>query len=254
MHDLRADLHLHSALSPCAGEEMTPPAIAAAAYRAGVAVIAVTDHNSAGNAGAILAAAERAGLWAIPGMEVQTREEVHLLCYFPSLAALRGWEAILLSALPDLPNDERLFGPQYLLGPAGERLGSYPRLLLASAALSVDQVQERVRALGGVCLPAHVDKPSYSLLSQLGLPPGSFGPGLPFELSPFGRPDEVRVRFNLDPGQRFFSASDAHRLAEIGRRPALLRLGSATWEDFLLAVEGRAGRWLGMEDEPPGMR
>lgn len=247
MWDLWADLHIHSALSPCAEEEMSPDRMVDAALRAGVAVLAVTDHNAAGNTEAVLAAADRAGLWAIPGMEVQTREEVHLLCFFSSPDALFAWEETLWRVMPDLPNDERFFGRQTLFGIAGQAVGSCSRLLLASADLGVEEVCAEVARLGGICLPAHVDRRSFGLLGQLGLVPPVFARGVPFEISAGGDPDEVRTRFRLDHRIRFFSSSDAHRLAEIGRRPSCLRVAAATWEEFRLAVAGRDGRWLGLE-------
>ncbi|MCL6614760.1 MAG: PHP domain-containing protein, partial [Firmicutes bacterium] len=110
METLRADLHLHSALSPCAEPEMSPEGLVRAALLADLAVIAVTDHNAADNTAAVQAATERAGIWAIPGMEVQTREEVHLLCYFSDLEALDSFAGLVWEHLPEIPNDERLFG------------------------------------------------------------------------------------------------------------------------------------------------
>lgn len=247
MYDLPADLHLHTALSPCAEREMSPRGLVDGALRAGLAAIAVTDHNAAGNAPAVLAAAEEAGIWAIPGMEVQTREEVHLLCYFPDLAALEAWEEIVWRGLPDLANDERLFGGQELYDLNGTAAGICPRLLLTAVDLSVEEIFHEVAARGGICLPAHVDRPSFGILGQLGLLPPVFPPSRPLELSRRGTPLAVRAKFSLPGPVRFFTSSDAHCLSEIGQRPTTLRVAAAAWEEFDKAVAGIEGRWLGLE-------
>lgn len=245
METLRADLHLHSALSPCAEPEMSPEGLVRAALLADLAVIAVTDHNAADNTAAVQAAAERAGIWAIPGMEVQTREEVHLLCYFPDLEALRSFAGLVWEHLPEIPNDERIFGRQEIYWPDGRFRGTCDRLLLTSVDLGVEEVYRETTARSGLCLPAHVDRTSFGLLGQLGLVPAVFPLHRPFELSPLGEAEAVRARYGLPPAIRFFRSSDAHRPAEVGRRPSLLRVAAASWEEFVLAVEGREGRWLG---------
>jgi len=247
MYDLPADLHLHTALSPCAEREMSPRGLVEGALRAGLAAIAVTDHNAAGNAGAVLAAAEEAGIWAIPGMEVQTREEVHLLCYFPDLAALRAWEEFVWRGLPDLANDERLFGRQELYGLDGTVAGECPRLLLTAIDLSVEEIFRKTAAQGGLCLPAHVDRPSFGILGQLGFLPPIFPSVRPLELSRRGAPLAVCAKFGLPGPTRFFTSSDAHCLSEIGQRPSCLRVAEASWEEFCRAVEGIDGRWLGLD-------
>ena len=254
MAELLADLHLHSVLSPCAERTMTPRALVQSALHAGLAVIALTDHHAAGNAEAILAAAEESGLWAIPGMEVQTREEVHLLCYFPDLPSLIAWEQAVWRDLPDRPNDERFFGPQEVCSVDGRVTGRCERLLLTSVCRSVEQVYQAVTERGGICLPAHVDRPGFGLLPQLGLVPPVFPPERPLEISPRGKADDVLRLFALPPRTRFFSSSDAHRLHEIGCRPALLRVEGASWEEFALAISGSHGRWLGIDGTAPSFQ
>lgn len=249
MYDLRADLHLHSTLSPCAERSMTPRELIRAALAADLAAVALTDHNAAGNTPALLAAAEEAGIWAIPGMEVQTAEEVHLLCYFPDLPTLLAWEERVLGWLPEIANDERFFGPQEIYPPDGGPPRPFTRLLLTAVPRSIETIYREVAHFGGLCLPAHVDRMGFGLLPQLGLVPPVVPPGLPLEISALAEPGTVRRGFALDPATRFFPSSDAHRPAEVGRRPALLRVAAASWEEFVLAVRGEGGRLLGMIGE-----
>src|SRR5512139_2660318 len=103
---LLSDLHVHTVLSPCAEVEMIPPLIVRQAIQLGLEIIAITDHNSAGNAAAVIEAAAGSGLTVLPGMEVQSREEVHLICLFDRVEQALGWQEQVLSALPDLENDE----------------------------------------------------------------------------------------------------------------------------------------------------
>ncbi|MGE5550990.1 MAG: PHP domain-containing protein [Bacteroidota bacterium] len=247
MYDLRADLHLHSTLSPCAERSMTPRGLIRAALAADLAAVALTDHHAAGNTPAFLAAAEEAGIWAIPGMEVQTAEEVHLLCFFPDLPRLLAWEEKVLGWLPEKPNDERFFGPQEIYPPDGGPPRRFTRLLLTAVPRSLDTIYREAASLGGLCLPAHVDRAGFGLLPQLGLVPPVVPVNHPLEISAMADPDAVRRAFGLEPGTRFFPSSDAHRPTEVGRRPAMLRVAEASWEEFVLAVAGEGGRRLGME-------
>lgn len=211
-----ADLHIHTALSPCAGEEMTPPAIVAAALQAGLQIIAVTDHNSAGNVAAVQEAARGTGLEVLAGMEVQTREDVHLVCLFATAAAALAWQEEVYRHLPAEENREDYFGPQILMDATGWETGREKRLLLGSASLSVEEVVREVNNRGGLCIPAHVDRPSYSLVANLGvIPPGLPVPAL--ELGLFS-PEVARKRFPTLAGWPLVAASDAHYPGDIGRR------------------------------------
>ncbi|MDN5344713.1 MAG: 3,5-nucleoside bisphosphate phosphatase [Clostridia bacterium] len=216
MTTFRADLHIHTALSPCAGEEMTPPAIVAAALRAGLQLIAVTDHNSAGNVAAVQEAARGTGLNVLAGMEVQTREDVHLVCLFNTAREAREWQREIYRHLPVGENREEYFGSQILMDAAGRETGRETRLLLGSVDLGVEEVVQRVNGLGGIVLPAHVDRPAYSLLANLGLIP----PGLPVPALEVGllSPEAACKKFPALSGWPLVAASDAHYPGDIGRR------------------------------------
>jgi PHP family Zn ribbon phosphoesterase len=168
-----ADLHIHTALSPCAENEMTPPAIIKAAKAEGLDIIGISDHNSAENVVAAIEAGAAEGVTVIGGIEVQTVEDVHVLTFFPCVDTLFRWQDEVYSALPDIENDEKRFGEQLLMDSNGNVTGKLRTFLLASTSMSVDYVGKRVRELGGLVIPAHIDRPSFSLIRNLGFVPDS---------------------------------------------------------------------------------
>jgi PHP family Zn ribbon phosphoesterase len=149
-----ADLHIHTVLSACAEVEMLPELIVERARELGLDIIAVTDHNSAENAAAVVNAAAETGITVLPGMELQTREEAHLVCLFDTLEQVARWQEEVYDHLPPLKNDEDAFGMQVVLDADGEIAGTNERLLLASTSFSVEQVVQRVHELSGLCIPA----------------------------------------------------------------------------------------------------
>ena len=171
MLDLLVDLHIHTVLSACAEIEMIPPLIVRRAQELGLDVIAITDHNCAANVAATIEAAAHTGVTVLPGMEVQTHEEVHMLCLFDTLEQVEAWNRVIRAELPDTLNNEDFFGAQYVVDASGEYQYTEERLLATSTALSVEQVVAGVNALQGICLPAHVDRPSFSILGNLGFIP-----------------------------------------------------------------------------------
>lgn len=150
---------------------MIPPLIVQRALELGLGLIGIADHNCAANAAAVIEAAQGTGLTVLPGMEVQTREEVHMLCMFDTLEQVASWQRTVDAALPGLPNREDFFGAQYVVDATGAHRYTEERLLATSTALSVEQVAADVEALGGLCIPAHIDRPSYSIVSNLGFVP-----------------------------------------------------------------------------------
>ncbi len=239
-----ADLHIHTVLSACAEAEMLPDLIVARAQEEGLDLIAVTDHNSAENAAAALQAAQGTGIVVWPGMEVQSREEVHLLCLFDTLEQVLRWQEVVYASLPPLKNRPELFGEQVVLSADGEPLGYNERLLATSTSLSVDEVVRGVRELGGLCLPAHVDRPMYSIIANLGfIPAGLDVPGV--EISHLLGVKEARARFPQLARYGLIANSDAHRLNEIHRRTTIKVMHRTVAELALaLAGVGERGVWV----------
>jgi hypothetical protein len=237
---LLADLHLHTVLSPCAEVEMIPPLIVRRAQELGLEVIAVTDHNAALNVAAMIDAAASTGLTVLPGMEVQSREEVHLTALFDTVDQVLAWQERVWAALPDRENDEAFFGAQFVVDATGEYRYTEKRMLSMPAALSIEEVVSGVRALGGIVLPAHVDRPANSLISNLGfVPPGLEIAGL--ELS--RRADSIQVAQRLPQTAGFGQvvSGDAHRLEEMTAR-TMLKVAAPTVAEVALALAGRDGR------------
>jgi len=237
-----ADLHIHTVLSPCADIEMLPEFILGRAQDLGLGLIAVTDHNSAENAAAMLSAAEGTGVRVLPGMEVQTREEVHLLCLFDTLEQVTRWQQQVYDHLPPLKNREEVFGIQVVLDAQGDVVNHNDRLLLTSTSFSVEEVVRRVQCLKGLCIPAHVDRPAYSIIANLGfIPPDLEIPGV--EISHLVGPKEARVRFPQLEHYSLVASGDAHRLKEIVQR-VTLKVADATVAELSLALTGEGGRGI----------
>ena len=164
----RAELHVHTVLSPCAGVEMIPPVIVDTALAKGINLIAITDHNVTANIGAVIEAAQGTELTVLPGMELQTQEEVHVLCLFDTLNQAEAWQRRIDSRFGKLQNDVEHFGEQFIVDATGEFIRREPRLLITNVDMSLEEVVEGVNVLGGLVIPAHVERRAYGLLAILG--------------------------------------------------------------------------------------
>ena len=170
---LFCDLHIHSCLSPCGDELMTPNNIAGMAMLKGLDAIAVADHNSARNLPALAKTCAAMGVLLLPAMELTTAEEAHLLSYFPTVEAALAFSEEIHAYLPPIQNRPEIFGPQQVLNEDDEQVGSEDLLLLNALSLSLDELVERINARGGAAVPAHINRGSNGLLNVLGfLPPG----------------------------------------------------------------------------------
>ena len=173
------DLHFHSCLSPCGDGAMTPATIAGLCKLAGLDVAALTDHNTCGNCAAFCQACQAYGLLGLPGMELCTAEEVHVVCLLPDLAAADAFSRMVYDRLPPLENDRDIFGPQIYMDADDNVLGEESRMLAGASSIGVYEVREMAARFGGVAYPAHIDRPSFALLSNLGF----WDPALGFPLA-----------------------------------------------------------------------
>lgn len=236
-----ADLHVHTALSPCAGDAATPPRIVAVAVEKGMQMIAVTDHNSAENVAAVVTCGKRHGLKVIPGMEVASREEVHLVCLLGSIGSALELQRIVYAALPDLPNRPDQFGSQLVLDAEGAVTGECSRLLMAATDLPLDVIIAEVHRLGGLAIAAHIDRPSFSVIANLGLvPPDARLDAV--EISAALTRDEAMARFPSIGQLPIITASDAHLPEDIGGSPTLFLLEKMDLEDIDMAFRGQNER------------
>lgn len=235
-----ADLHVHTVLSACAEVEMIPPLIVKRAGELALGIIAITDHNSAENAAAVMEAAQGSELSVLPGMEVQTKEEVHLLCLFDALEQVLDWQDVVYAHLPPLKNKPEVFGPQFVVDAPGDFVRHNERLLSTATSLSIEEIVTAVAQRGGLCIAAHIDRPSFSLLANLGFVP----PGVPFaamEITRWANVNELQHQHPSLTGYAFICSGDAHRLEEMSNR-TVLTLGEPTIAELAMAFRGQEGR------------
>jgi len=212
MKTYSADLHIHTALSPCADDGMTPPAIVQAALDAGLQMIAVCDHNSASNAEAVQQAAQ-GEVVVIAGIEITTAEEAHILGLFESAALACEVGNRVGAALADAP-DCKPRGRQIVMNERGRPVRLESRRLFLASSFSVAGAVDLIREYGGIAIPSHVDRPSYSVVSQLGEWPRDVRFDA-IEVSPAkfreGRADAYEAT-----GYPVVVSSDSHFLSDIG--------------------------------------
>ncbi len=240
MRQFAADLHIHTALSPCASDEMTPPAIVAAAITKGLAMIAICDHNTTANTGATREAA-RDALCVLAGMELTTAEEVHVLGIFPNdEMAGRAGQAVR-EALPNADESYyRKFGRQLRMDAHGGITGIEPKMLAAASPLDLSEAVELIRKHGGLAIASHVDRPSYSVISQLGM----FPPDVRFDAVEVSRhaPPGSAKRTVVPPNITVVTSSDSHFLEDIGACRTLLDIQEPTFSELGKALAHEAGR------------
>ena len=214
MIPLYYDLHIHSCLSPCGDDDMTPANIAGMAAVKGLDVIALTDHNSCKNCPAILKHGEEYGITVIPGMELTTAEEVHVVCLFPALGDAMAFDGYVYEHLLPIKNREDIFGKQQIMDADDQVTGNVERLLIGATDISFDQVFGLVEAYRGIAYPAHIDKSTTSLLSNLGFvpPDSSFTCA---EISTFDHLHQIQKEHPYFLQCKMLSSSDAHYLEDI---------------------------------------
>jgi 3',5'-nucleoside bisphosphate phosphatase len=213
MKTYRAELHSHTVLSPCAEVEMIPPLIVQTVIEKGINLLAVTDHNASANVIAVQQAARDTGLIVLPGMELQTREEVHLLCLFDTLEQLEAWQTLVDDHLPPLENDIEHFGEQFVVDAEGDFIRRELRLLLTSTDLSLEEAVGAVNAIDGLAIPAHIDRKANGLLALLGFVPTQVAVNA-LELSRHISIDVAPLRYPQIRGYPLVQDGDAHRLNE----------------------------------------
>lgn len=166
--NLKYDFHLHSCLSPCGDNDMTPYNLVNMAKLLGYDIIALTDHNSCLNCPAALKAGEEAGITVVPGMELCTSEEIHAVCLFPDLEKALEFSDYVKSTMMPVKNDASIFGEQLIMDSTDRIIGNEEILLTSASGISIDDAVKEVSRFGGAVFPAHLDRASYSVLSVLG--------------------------------------------------------------------------------------
>jgi PHP family Zn ribbon phosphoesterase len=222
---------------------MGPKNIIERAQEIGLHIIAITDHNSSENVEGVIKAAAESRIHVIPGMELSTREEVHLLCLFHQLVHLVAFQKIVTQHTPPGENDPDFFGPQYIVNEKNEVLREDRRLLILSTDIQLQQAIHLVQAHAGIAIPAHVDRKTYSLINQLGfLPPALKFPAL--EISWEGKLDTLLSQFPELSKFPFIRSSDAHHKDDLGRGFTYFYLEKPTLAEIQMAFYEENGRKL----------
>jgi PHP family Zn ribbon phosphoesterase len=246
MKDFLADLHIHTTLSPCGDLDMHPAGIISRATAKGLDIIGITDHNTTRQCALISEMAARKGIYVLQGAEVTTREEVHCLTFFEKTDALLEFQAYLDTSLPDIQNVPEIFGDQVQTDENEMIVYEEPRLLLSALGRSLEEVSLKVRELGGLFIPAHIDRKKNSIYSQLGfLPEGLRADALEISLqsdpSLFAEEHPEIRRFTL------LRSSDAHFPGMIGTGVTRFHIKEKSFAEITMAMRGEQGRRVSIQ-------
>ena len=208
------DLHVHSCLSPCADDDMTPNNIAGMAALKGLQIVALTDHNSCKNCPAFFTACKRQGIIGVAGMELSTAEDVHLVCLFESLDDAMRFDEVVEGHLMNIKNRPEIFGNQLVLDGDDEIVGEEQKLLISATDLSMGEAVELARSFGAHVHPAHIDRESNGIISVLGDVPRDYG----FDCVEFNdavNVERINTLYPLTGAMKRVVSSDAHHLWDI---------------------------------------
>lgn len=237
----RADLHIHTLLSPCGDLSMSPVNIVSAAVEKGLEIIGITDHNSTRQSGLVKKIAGEKGIFVLQGAEVTTREEVHCLAFFENQDILKAFQEYLDANLPDMRNDPLIFGDQVVVDENEDIIYIEEKLLVNATTVSIEELEKYVRENDGIFIPAHIDRMKNSIYSQLGFIPADLKADA-LEVSRRSTPEKFAglrpeiTRFNI------VTNSDAHFPQHIGMVWNNLQIEKISFEEIKMALAGLEGR------------
>lgn len=209
------DLHIHSCLSPCADDDMTPNNIVNMALLNGLDLISVTDHNALDHQKVIKELCDRVSIRYIYGVEVQSQEDVHGLAYFKTYSMVKNFAAYIDEHLIKIPNDSRYFGHQYIRDINDQIIKEKTALLISSLDVSINEIALKVKLIGGVFVLAHIDGRENAILNNLGFIP----PDLEYVGLEIPRKEDIPKYQSMYPQCKYFlHSSDAHQLIDIHER------------------------------------
>ncbi|MBN1380056.1 MAG: PHP domain-containing protein [Deltaproteobacteria bacterium] len=240
----KCDLHVHTCLSPCADLDMYPGALVNKFIDKNLDIVAICDHNASENVPYVqkIADAKDNSITILPGMEVSSREEVHILAIFDNYDDLGRLQQIVYNHLPG-KNDESRFGLQVIVNELDEVEGYNDKLLIGATQLSLSSVVDHIHSFGGLAVAAHIDRESYSVISQLGF----IDPSTPFdalEVSASMDLQAARLKYPELSAYALVQSSDAHFIKDVGRGLTSMFLESASTKEIKLAFENRLGRYI----------
>ncbi len=241
MRAFKADLHIHTCLSPCAELEMSPLAVVTTAAECGLDIIAITDHNSAENFIAAQKAAENTDLTVLAGMEIASSEEAHILAYFDTAEGIMRLQDIIYENLFPGENDEKMYGEQIVVNEMDEVICFNNRLLIGATMLPAQEIIDTIHSLGGLSVASHIDKEAFSIISQLGFITEDMNFDA-LEISPNTERESAEESFGMYNALTWISSSDAHYIADIGKRRTSFYMNEPTIIEMAMAFKNIDGR------------
>ncbi len=238
----RCDLHVHTCLSPCADLEMYPRAVVDRALAQKIDIIAICDHNASENAQFVLKSAEGKPLTVLPGMEITSSEEVHLLALFDTLDDLKKIQDIVYGHLSGM-NREEIFGCQAIVNDLDEVEGFNDRFLLGATQLSLREIVDHIHGFGGLVVASHIDRDSYSVISQLGF----IDPEIHLDALEVTHQTGLRgarMKYPELSAYPLVESSDAHFVNDIGRGVTTIFLERGTISELKMAFSKQGGRYI----------
>ena len=227
------DFHIHSCLSPCADNDMTPANIAGMASIVGLNVLALTDHNSCKNCPAFFKAAKQYGIIPIAGMELTTMEDIHVVCLFEELEDAMAFSKAVEERRMKIPNRPDLFGDQLIMDEEDNVIGIEENLLIYATAVTIDEVPAFVEKFGGVCYPAHIDRTSNGIIATLGTFPEE--PYFPCaEINQADKTEEYKEKYPIIKDKKILMCSDAHHLWDIREENAFMEIDDEPYSSKLV--------------------
>lgn len=240
MRTFRADLHIHTCLSPCGSLAMVPGVIVKETLRKGLDVIGICDHNATENVVAVQKAAQKERIRVLGGMEITSREEVHILALFDNEASLREMQDVVYDHLPGT-NDERAFGEQVIVNEEDRVVGLNDRLLIGATSLPLETIVETIHSLGGLAIASHSDRESFGIIAQLGFVPEGLALDA-MEVSSRSSAGETGSAFPRVSGVPRVTFSDAHYPEDIGKRWTGFLLEQIRTDEMKWALQAQQGR------------
>jgi PHP family Zn ribbon phosphoesterase len=240
LKQFRADLHIHTCLSPCGDLKMTPQKIIQHALEQKLDIIAICDHNSAENLPAIIKIAGGKNISVISGMEICTKEEIHILAFFETMQQAFAIQSLVYDNLKGSNNPD-IFGLQVVGNEQDEVVGFNNRLLIGAVDLSIEEIVNQIHQFNGLAIASHIDRESYSVIGHLGFIPES----LKFdalEISPHLGTAEARLQFSEYKNYSFVQSSDAHFIEDVGSSVTNFLLDSPSLSEIAKAFKKEDGR------------
>lgn len=241
MKTFKADLHIHTVLSPCGDVEMSPVNIVKKACEMGLDIIGITDHNSTLNCKVVQEVGLKNDLFVLMGVEINTKEEIHCLAFFENNEALSEFQQYLNVHLANIPNDVQKFGYQLVVNEKEEVLEEIEPLLISALYQNINEVSQKVHQLNGIFIPAHIDKYRNSIISQLGFIPQDLEiDAIEISQNHQKNPNIENLLNNIS--KPIITSSDAHYIDQIGSVFSIFKMKEKSFPEIRKAFKNIDGR------------